>query len=242
MGEFWRSLQVHPSVDLDIWFGASSSWGIALRVGNQYQSWELARGWNDEGRCIGWAESNTLNLAIHYKASTGAHDIRALAHSSNAAAIGRFLLGRGRNRSFNASVIPTDPPCRGRNFSMSPGHVTPKANRADAASCGLPPPEPVPLAPPVVIPADIDHLFEPGFLYYCRQPATRGASGLTNPVTPLSTICLPPSRSNVPPPHSTHPSIYQRRARGRMVFCLSPEALIRSGSSSAPVTRTMLQP
>ena len=70
---WWKSVLSHlpmkrcltplPTIDLDIYVDASTSWGIGLSVGNQWAAWRLVPGWNTRGHDIGWAEAVALELA-----------------------------------------------------------------------------------------------------------------------------------------------------------------------------------
>ena len=53
---FSHSLRVCPLIDPDIWVDASTSWGVALVVGAEFQAWQLRPGWDTEGHHIGWAD------------------------------------------------------------------------------------------------------------------------------------------------------------------------------------------
>lgn len=159
MSDFGRPLHIRSLVDLDIWVDASTVWGIALVVGNQYQAWKLREGWDTENRHIGWAESVAIELAVVYITRAGYQDVQVLVHSDNTGAIGQFSRGRSRNRNINDSIIRAEALCRGCNISIFPDYVKSAVNRADAASRGTPQPDLTPLTPSVELPAEIEHLF-----------------------------------------------------------------------------------
>ena len=154
-----RSLLVRPVIDHDIWVNASTSWGVALVVGTRFQAWQLAPGWDAAGQHIGWAECIGLEVAMIFAVQQGWQEARLLVHSDNSGAIGQFLKGQSRNIDINASIIRTEELCRAANLSITPIYVQLEDNRADAASRGMPQPNLIPLAPPVLLPGAIQPHF-----------------------------------------------------------------------------------
>jgi hypothetical protein len=156
---FSRSLWVRPLIDLDIWVDASTSWGVALVVGAEFQAWQLRPGWDVEGCHIGWAECIGIEIAMLFAVQSGVQDSRVLVHSDNSGAVGQFLKGRSRNTQINASIIRAEECSRSVNISVEPVYVKSEENRADGASRGMPQPELSPLPHLIALGAAIRSFF-----------------------------------------------------------------------------------
>jgi hypothetical protein len=138
---YYWSIIFWPLIDLCMSVDASSSWGISLLVGSLWRAWHLLPGWDGQGHHIGWAESVALEFAIMEIATHGLHDVHVLIHSDNQGSIGQFLHGCSQNIFINESITCTSSITQQANFDIVPEYVESSRNLADAASCGVLPPD-----------------------------------------------------------------------------------------------------
>jgi hypothetical protein len=45
-----------PTFPVEFWVDTSSSWGVGIVFGDEWESWEFSTDWDTDGRNIGWAE------------------------------------------------------------------------------------------------------------------------------------------------------------------------------------------
>lgn len=145
--EFWMSFLLHPAiprtlisrgsaVDLDIWCDASTSWGIGLYFGDQWDAWKLKDGWKRDGRDIGWAEAIAVELVARHLDAMGISNANVIIHSDNNGVIGAFSKGRGRNFQINHAIRRVESLGLSTNVSYILLYTTSELNRADPISRG----------------------------------------------------------------------------------------------------------
>jgi len=132
----FRSLVARPTIDLDIWVDASTSWGIGLVVDGLWRAWALRPGWKRERRDIGWAESIALEFAIRHIHGLGITSSIIVVHSDNQGSIGQYRRGRGSNPQTNESIKRTYALIIQNDFDILLEYVESKHNIADAVSRG----------------------------------------------------------------------------------------------------------
>jgi hypothetical protein len=131
-----RSLSHRPTIDIDIWVDACTSWGIAIVVGPLWRAWKLKAGWKSNRRDIGWAESAAIELAALEICARGYRNCVVIVHSDNQGSIGQFWKGRGRNPESNLCIRRATEACMHHLIDIQPSYVCSAENRADAPSRG----------------------------------------------------------------------------------------------------------
>ena len=103
-GRCQSQLQQPPLIS-DILFAvdASTSGGIGVVLGQQWESWRLLEGWNSDGRNIGWAEMVAVELGIRCHIQQGANNAHFRLHSDNMGVI--FALDGGRSCSVQQNQV-----------------------------------------------------------------------------------------------------------------------------------------
>jgi hypothetical protein len=122
--------------DLGIWVDASTSWGIGVIFGGQWDAWKLVDGWAGPGRDIGWLEAVAVEIVCLMIEARGHRDEDVLVRSDNVGVIGAFKKGRGRNFMVNFSIRRTDVLLVDNNLSLSFEYVRSEINLADPISRG----------------------------------------------------------------------------------------------------------
>jgi len=80
-----------PTVNLDIWIDAWTSWGIGLSMGMSWAAWHLLPGWKSTTTSVGPNECISLQLAVMYLCETGARTYcEVTIRSDNANVISAF--------------------------------------------------------------------------------------------------------------------------------------------------------
>ena len=141
-----------PLSPVEFWVDASSSWGVGIVFGGEWDAWRFVNGWNTDGRNIGWAEIVAIELGLLFAIHRGHSDAHFLIKSDNQGVIHAIEGGKSRSPSQNlvlqritsllsnyklwisSSYIPSldnlaDPPSRG----------FPATGRSKASSFSLPP-------------------------------------------------------------------------------------------------------
>jgi hypothetical protein len=126
-----------PLRDFGIYVDASTSYGVAIVIGERWYSWELTPYWKSPGLDICWLESVAIELLLMFLVQLNFRDIHILIRSDNKGAIGAHTKGRSPNVGINL--------CARRSFAIAAGsEITPNIiyvasadNLADAPSRGL---------------------------------------------------------------------------------------------------------
>ena len=145
--EWWASKLSQPNIyhslvhrgdarDLDIFVDASTSWGIGVVIGIQWDAWRWKSPWHFNGRNIGWAEAVAIELVARILLIQGFADSVILIHGDNQGVIGSFGRGRGRNFHVNLAVRRTDAIASSSNMLYILEYIESDCNVADPISCG----------------------------------------------------------------------------------------------------------
>lgn len=125
-----------PALPLDIHVDASSSWGIAVVIGDSWQAWRWSKVWKGQGRDIGWAETVAVELVLAAAVAMGLGPAHIHSRSDNEGTIGAFSKGRGRNQATNRCLIRIHDICTTSGISISLSYIPSELNRADRFSRG----------------------------------------------------------------------------------------------------------
>lgn len=132
-------------VDIGWWGDASTSFGVAVVVGNFYAAWSWAPGFRvgaKEEVDINWAEAICIDLGLMLGLQSGTISVekdvgrRFLVRSDSQTAVHVFTKGRGRNRFTNDVVKRVFDSMARLNISVFAAHVPGVVNIADALSRG----------------------------------------------------------------------------------------------------------
>ena len=124
--------------DLGIHVDASTSWGVAVVIGEEWYALQLVPDWKTPGTDICWLESVAIELCMLFLQQMGWTEQHILIRSDNKGAIGAHTKGRSPNGNINL--------CARRTYAIAAAcAITPKIvyvrsadNVADAPSQGLP--------------------------------------------------------------------------------------------------------
>ena len=126
-----------PLIDHHAFSDASSSFGVAITIGPRWQAWQLAPGWDSQGRNIQWAEAIGFELLTIYLCTLSGEGEHLTVYGDNRGVVEgwwkqcsankptnrifrRILrLSEDRNRTFHSRYVPSaqnpaDPPSRGQ--------------------------------------------------------------------------------------------------------------------------------
>jgi hypothetical protein len=150
-----------PTHDLDIWVDASTSWGIGLLIGGQWEAWRINEGVLrvDSGRNIVWLEALAVEFVIGVLVSRGLFAMDVLIRCDNQCVIGSFSKGWSRSRLVNDSICRTSLLLRSSNISISFLYVESSSNLADPISRGILPSSNSRITPPFSIHSDVSSFF-----------------------------------------------------------------------------------
>jgi hypothetical protein len=135
--------EVSPDDSFRVFSDASTSWGVGVVIGTEYDRFKLAEGWENwdgEARDIGWLEFVGVELAVYFLLAK--HRLRnrhILVHVDNQGVVGAWNARVSRNPAQNtvlARIIRML--LRAQSF-ISLEYVTSAENPADAPSRGLSP-------------------------------------------------------------------------------------------------------
>ncbi|KAE8227835.1 hypothetical protein CF326_g7254 [Tilletia indica] len=79
-----------------IWVDASTEWGIGIVVGQAWSAWKWRRGWDRDGRGIGWAEAIALELGMLAVLEMGGRNSLVDFRSDNQGVLNSYKLGHNR--------------------------------------------------------------------------------------------------------------------------------------------------
>ncbi|KAE8214992.1 hypothetical protein CF326_g9755, partial [Tilletia indica] len=99
---FVRSFAPPPTIFAPtVWVDASTEWGVGVIVGEAWTAWRWMKGWQRDGRGIGWGEAVALELGMRAAISQGAKGASITFRSDNQGVIACYKLGRSRNKQIN---------------------------------------------------------------------------------------------------------------------------------------------
>jgi hypothetical protein len=138
--EFCGSTLSKPPLvsSITFWVDASSSWGIGIVFGNEWDAWKLLDGWDTDGRNIGWAEFVALELGLLFAIHKGYSDIHFLINSDNQGVIHAIKGGKSRSPVQNLVLQHITSLLSRHKLWISSSYVPSLDNLADPPSRGLP--------------------------------------------------------------------------------------------------------
>lgn len=151
--------------DLGLFVDASTSWGVGILIGDQWDAFELRDTWKSpekRGRGICWLEAIALELLFYYLGARNISNCRLLIHSDNYGAMGALRKGRCKNEAINL--------CARRSTEFLARHmivadfvyVASAENPADPISRGILGSPEKRLARTFPLPPDIDRFLKDG--------------------------------------------------------------------------------
>ena len=151
----------HPfAVDHRAFSDASTSYGLAIVIGNRWRAWRLHKHWKHNERDIGWAESIAFEFLIRTLLTLDQSSAPLTVHCDNQGVVDGWKKGRSRNTPTNATFrrihdLLASPPRR-----VFTKYVASADNPADGPSRGKNPAAAL-LLPRIPIPDEItSHIFD----------------------------------------------------------------------------------
>jgi hypothetical protein len=129
-----------PASSIEFWVDASSSWGIGIIFGNEWDFWRLRPHWDGNGRNIGWAEIVAIELGLLFAVHRGYSDIHFLIKSDNQGVIHAIEGGKSRSPEQNLVLQRITLLLSHHKLWISSSYVPSLSNLADLPSRGIPPP------------------------------------------------------------------------------------------------------
>ena len=127
-----------PTSTIEFWVDASSSWGIGVVFGHEWDSWRLSPGWDKDGRNIGWAEIIAIELGLLFAINRGFSDTNFLIKSDNQGVIHAIEGGKSRSPEQNAVLQRITTLLSQHKLWISSLYVPSLDNLADLPSRGHP--------------------------------------------------------------------------------------------------------
>ncbi len=146
--------QPTPLINLGAYSDASSSFGIAITVGEHWRAWQLVPGWKNEGRDIGWAEAIGFEFLVRHIIQTTIAGAHVKVYGDNIGVVEGWWTGRSRNRQVNLVFRRIHDLLQQHNGTVHTRYIPSKENPADPPSRGIYP-SPNLLLPHIPIPIEI---------------------------------------------------------------------------------------
>ena len=127
-----------PTSPVEFWVDASSSWGVGLVFGGEWDAWKFSLGWNKDGRNIGWAEIIAIELSLLFAIHKGHPGSHFLIKSDNHGVIQAIEGGKLRSPSQNAVLQHITTLLTQHKMWISSLYIPSLDNLADPPSRGLP--------------------------------------------------------------------------------------------------------
>src|SRR6202034_958298 len=125
---------------VSFWVDASSSWGIGVILGDEWDFWKLRPDWDKGGRNIGWAEMVAIELGLLLAVHRGHSDTHFLVKSDNQGVIHAIEGGKSRSYEQNLVLQRITLLLSTHRLWISSLYIPSLENLADAPSRGLPAP------------------------------------------------------------------------------------------------------
>ena len=129
-----------PISSIEFWVDASSSWGIGIVLGKEWDAWKLKNGWDTNGHNIRWAEITAIELGLLFGIHRGYSNTHFLIKSDNQGVIHVMEGGKSRSPEQNAVLQRITLLLSQYNLWISSLYVPSADNLADPLSHGLPAP------------------------------------------------------------------------------------------------------
>ena len=127
-----------PTSPVEFWVDASSSWGVGIVFGGEWDAWKFSLGWNKDGRNIGWAEIIAIELGLLFAIHKGHPGSHFLIKSDNHGVIQAIEGGKSRSPSQNAVLQHITTLLTQHKMWISSLYIPSLDNLADPPSRGLP--------------------------------------------------------------------------------------------------------
>jgi hypothetical protein len=127
-----------PASSIEFWVDASSSWGVGIVFGHEWDFWKFTKGWNSGGRNIGWAEMVAIELGLLFAVHCGHSDIHFIINSDNQGVIHAVQGGKSRSPEQNLVLQRITTLLLQYKLWISSSYVPSLQNLADPPSRGLP--------------------------------------------------------------------------------------------------------
>jgi hypothetical protein len=92
-----------PLLSVNFWVDTSSSWGIGVVFGCEWDSWVLLPGWDKDSHNIGWAKIVTIELGLLFAVHNDFSDVHFLIKSDNQGVI--HVIKGGKSRSLQQNLV-----------------------------------------------------------------------------------------------------------------------------------------
>ena len=122
----------------EFWVDASSSWGIGIVFGNEWDFWMLRSGWHTSDRNIGWAEFVAIELGLLFAVHRGYSNVHFCIRSDNQGVIHAIEGGKSRSPEQNIVLQRITLLLSTHKLWISSSYVPSLNNLADLPSRGFP--------------------------------------------------------------------------------------------------------
>ncbi|KDN33364.1 hypothetical protein RSAG8_13545, partial [Rhizoctonia solani AG-8 WAC10335] len=133
-----RILPPPPEHIHQFFMDASTSFGIATIVDNQWAAWRLMQGWNSNCRDIGWAEMSAIELTLEAAIAYGLRNALLHFRSDNQGVIFAMAAGRSRNGPQNEAIKRIQARATLFGLRIRTSYIASSENPADPPSRGIP--------------------------------------------------------------------------------------------------------
>lgn len=157
-----RSFKLRPpTIDLDIWVDASTSWGVGILLKGKRAAWKVKEGslMEKSGRDILWLEALAVEFVLRAIVLSGVNSSDVLVRSDNQAVISSFQKGYSHHVLLNESIGRCEHFLTLYDISLSFVYVESSINIADDISRGVFPPSFPPIYPSIDIPHEVAKYF-----------------------------------------------------------------------------------
>lgn len=159
----YRCLVPRGPVDhsMGLYVDASTSWGIGLVWGWNWEAWRALPGWQTKERHIGWAEGAALELLTYALEARGIRDVTIRVFSDNTGIIGAIRKGRSRNTEINSVIRRMSAVLDSINVVFDLEYIVSELNPADPLSRGVLG-DPARRLQSITLPPELSNFFTPG--------------------------------------------------------------------------------
>jgi hypothetical protein len=129
-----------PATFIEFWVDASSSWGIGIILGDEWNAWKLVPSWDKDGHNIGWAKIIAIELGLLFAIHQGFMDTHFMVKSDNQGVIQAIQGDKSRSPVQNLVLQKITLLLSQYGRWILSLYVPSVDNLADVPSCGLPAP------------------------------------------------------------------------------------------------------
>jgi hypothetical protein len=127
-----------PISPIDFWVDASSSWGIGIVFNGVWDAWKFSKGWDSDGRNIGWAEIVAIEVGLLFAVHEGYSNTHFTIQSDNQGVIHAIKGGKSRSPSQNLVLQRITSLLSHHKLWISSSYTPSASNLADLPSRGIP--------------------------------------------------------------------------------------------------------